>query len=104
MLILKEDSTLNSLSMNISQYNVVKFCPLIKKKYIPQHSGGRGRQISEFEASLVYRVSSRTARGYTKKPCLEKPNIYIYFFFSPRRQFLLSDNMISDSKNYENPS
>jgi hypothetical protein len=23
--------------------------------------GGRGRQISEFEASLVYRVSSRTA-------------------------------------------
>jgi hypothetical protein len=29
-----------------------------------QHSGGRGRQISEFEASLVYRVSSRTARRY----------------------------------------
>jgi hypothetical protein len=25
--------------------------------------GGRGRWISEFEASLVYRVSSRTARG-----------------------------------------
>jgi hypothetical protein len=24
--------------------------------------GGRGRWISEFEASLVYRVSSRTAR------------------------------------------
>jgi hypothetical protein len=24
--------------------------------------GGRGRRISEFEASLVYRVSSRTAR------------------------------------------
>jgi hypothetical protein len=33
--------------------------------------GGRGRQISEFEASLVYRVSSRTARA-TEKPCLEK--------------------------------
>jgi hypothetical protein len=27
--------------------------------------------ISEFEASLVYRVSSRTARdSYTEKPCL----------------------------------
>jgi hypothetical protein len=26
------------------------------------HLGGRGRQISEFEASLVYRVGSRTAR------------------------------------------
>ena len=24
--------------------------------------GGRGRRISEFEASLVYRVSSRTAK------------------------------------------
>jgi hypothetical protein len=34
--------------------------------------GGRGRRISEFEASLVYRVSSRTARA-TEKPCLEKP-------------------------------
>jgi hypothetical protein len=28
--------------------------------------GGRGRQISEFEASLVYRVSSRTARATQK--------------------------------------
>jgi hypothetical protein len=35
--------------------------------------GGRGRRISEFEASLVYRVSSRTARATTEKPCLEKP-------------------------------
>jgi hypothetical protein len=30
--------------------------------------GGRGRQISEFEASLVYRVSSRIARGTQKNP------------------------------------
>jgi hypothetical protein len=28
-----------------------------------QHLGGRGRWISKFEASLVYRVSSRTARA-----------------------------------------
>jgi hypothetical protein len=34
---------------------------------------GRGRQISEFEASLVYKVSSRTARAITEKPCLETP-------------------------------
>jgi hypothetical protein len=33
--------------------------------------GDRGRQISEFKASLVYRVSSRTARA-TEKLCLEK--------------------------------
>jgi hypothetical protein len=34
--------------------------------------GGRGRRISEFEASPVYRVSSRTG-FYTEKPCLENP-------------------------------
>jgi hypothetical protein len=33
-----------------------------------QHSGGRGKQISEFEASLVYRVSSRTAKDIQKNP------------------------------------
>jgi hypothetical protein len=33
--------------------------------------GSRGRQISEFKASLVYKVSSRTARA-TEKPYLEK--------------------------------
>jgi hypothetical protein len=30
--------------------------------------GGRGRRISEFEASLVYRVSSRTARAIQRNP------------------------------------
>jgi hypothetical protein len=30
--------------------------------------GGRGRQISEFEANLVYRVSSRTARAIQRNP------------------------------------
>jgi hypothetical protein len=34
--------------------------------------GGRGRQISEFEASLVYKVSSRTARATQKNPVLKK--------------------------------
>lgn len=29
-------------------------------------------QISEFKDSLVYRVSSRTARAVLEKPCLEK--------------------------------
>jgi hypothetical protein len=33
-----------------------------------QHLGGRGMQISEFEASLVYRVSSRTARATQRNP------------------------------------
>jgi hypothetical protein len=30
--------------------------------------GGRGRRISEIEASLVYRVSSRTARTIQRNP------------------------------------
>jgi hypothetical protein len=34
--------------------------------------GGRGRQISEFEASLVYKVSSRTARAIQRNPVSEK--------------------------------
>jgi hypothetical protein len=39
---------------------------------VTQHSGGRGRQISEFEASLVYRVSSRTARAKQRNPVSKK--------------------------------
>jgi hypothetical protein len=33
--------------------------------------GGRGRRISEFEASLVYRVSSRTSRTAQRNPVLK---------------------------------
>jgi hypothetical protein len=36
--------------------------------------GGRGRWISEFEASLVYRVSSRTTRTTQRNPVLETIN------------------------------
>jgi hypothetical protein len=34
--------------------------------------GGRGRRISEFKASLVYKVSSRTARAIQRNPVSEK--------------------------------
>jgi hypothetical protein len=34
--------------------------------------GDRGRRISEFEASLIYRVSSRTARATQRNPVLKK--------------------------------
>jgi hypothetical protein len=33
-----------------------------------QHSGGRGRQISEFQAILVYKVSSRIAKATQRNP------------------------------------
>jgi hypothetical protein len=34
--------------------------------------GGRGRRISEFEASLIHRVSSRTARAKQRNSVLKK--------------------------------
>jgi hypothetical protein len=34
--------------------------------------GGRGRQISELEASLAYKVSSRTARATQRNPVSKK--------------------------------
>jgi hypothetical protein len=33
--------------------------------------GGRGRWISEFEASLVYKVNSRTSRATQRNPVLK---------------------------------
>jgi hypothetical protein len=57
-----------------------------------QHLGGRGRRISEFEASLVYTVSSRTARAIRRNPVLEKKKkkevLACRYFF----QFLYSLN------------
>jgi hypothetical protein len=39
------------------------------------YSGGRGRQISEFKASMVYKASpGQPGLCYTEKPCLEKNN------------------------------
>jgi hypothetical protein len=48
--------------------------------------GGSGRRISEFEASLVYRVSSRTARAtqrnpVSKKQKKKKENSYSVFIY-----------------------
>jgi hypothetical protein len=36
--------------------------------------GGRDRRISEFKASLVYKVSFRTARATQRNPVSEKKN------------------------------
>ena len=46
----------------------------------PSTLGGRGRGISEFEASLVYRVSSRTARATQRNPVWKKKYIISYNF------------------------
>jgi hypothetical protein len=41
--------------------------------------GGRGRQISEFEASLVYKLSARTARATQRNPVSKKTKIKNFF-------------------------
>jgi hypothetical protein len=40
------------------------------------HLGGRGRRISEFEASLIYRVNSMTEKPCPKKKKKKKNNRY----------------------------
>ena len=40
----------------------------------PSSGRGRGRQIFEFEASLVYRVSSKIARAIERNPVSTKQN------------------------------
>jgi hypothetical protein len=37
-------------------------------KYVCMYVCGRGRRISEFKASLLYKVSSRTARAIQRNP------------------------------------
>jgi hypothetical protein len=39
-----------------------------------QHSGSRGRRISEFEANLVYKVSSRTTKTILRNPVSKDQN------------------------------
>jgi hypothetical protein len=41
--------------------------------------GGRSRQISEFKTSLVYRVSSRTARATQRNPVSKKKKKEVNF-------------------------
>jgi hypothetical protein len=36
--------------------------------------GGKGRQISEFETSLVYRMNSRTDRAIQRNPVSKNKN------------------------------
>jgi hypothetical protein len=56
--------TINKSKKKISIYSQA----VVVHAFNSQHLGGRGRQMSEFEASLVYRVSSRTARTIQRNP------------------------------------
>jgi hypothetical protein len=65
--------------VNLKLLYVIKEIPIEKQtagrggaRLKSQHSGGRGRRISEFKASLVYKVSSRTARAIQRNPVSKK--------------------------------
>jgi hypothetical protein len=55
--------------------------------------GGRGRWISEFKASLVYKVSSRTARTIQRNP-VSKTN-------KQKKTKNRTRNSVSKSKTFE---
>jgi hypothetical protein len=77
-----EIPTLLPLLCKCRDYRYASLCPFFKNKTNNNNKknprwawwctplipalGGRGRRISEFEASLVYKVSSRTARAKQK--------------------------------------
>lgn len=50
------------------------YLAVVAYAFNPSTGEAEARQVSEFEASLVYRVSSRTARATQKKTCFKKPN------------------------------
>jgi hypothetical protein len=45
---------------------------VVARVFNPSTWGGKGRQISEFKASLVYKVSSRTAGDIQRNPVSKK--------------------------------
>jgi hypothetical protein len=47
---------------------------VVAHAFNPNTQGGRGRQISEFKASLVYKVSSMIARAAQKSPVSKNQN------------------------------
>jgi hypothetical protein len=61
-----------------------------------QHLGGRGRGISEFKVSLVYRVSSRTARAIQRNPVLKNQETNKQ---TNKKQIKTSNNNKQSSKN-----
>jgi hypothetical protein len=52
---------------------VIEICELVRGGTRLQSQYWGGRRISKFEASLVYRVSSRTARATQRNPVSKKP-------------------------------
>jgi hypothetical protein len=74
-------SHIPSVSKNVltSSFHICILFNFLLSLSVQQHSGGRGRQISLFKAILVYKVNSRTDKGYTHThtqhthtPCLKK--------------------------------
>jgi hypothetical protein len=60
----KNKTTTNRKLHNLKSFNNLKLGrAVVAHAFNPITCSGRGRQISEFEASLVYRVSSRIARA-----------------------------------------
>ena len=55
-------NTIPGTQENLSGQPLISYYMLVTDSFSLSTWGGRGRQISEFEASLVYTVNSRLAR------------------------------------------
>jgi hypothetical protein len=76
--VLRGWGTLSELCLN---YKLTDIKPgVVVHAFNPSTRGGRGRRISEFEASLVYKESSRTARATQRNPVLKKIKLTDIYF------------------------
>jgi hypothetical protein len=60
--------------------------------------GGRGRRISEFEASLVYKVSSRTARAIQRNPVSKNQKKKYWQYFQPWDMTVMNNEIQNNVK------
>jgi hypothetical protein len=55
--------------------------------------GGRGKWISEFKASLAYKVSSRTARAIQRNPVLKNQRKKIHILTNEKKYDIAAKNI-----------
>jgi hypothetical protein len=67
---------------------------VVAHAFNPSTWEGRGRRISEFEASLVYKMSSRTARATQRNPDLrnqKKKKEFTFWTLTPHKTLILKN-------------
>jgi hypothetical protein len=66
--------TIGWVLLHQSLIQKMPFQAVVAHTFNPSNLGGRGRQISEFKASLVYRVSSKISKTIQRNPVSKQTN------------------------------